>query len=351
MECQKKIFYRRSLWLFAGVFLIGPSAPLQAKMEDWMLYGSLATAAAAVVTGMCYWCAENDEQALVKGRAIFKEALDEFGEEVDTFCSVHYISSSDASLSHLTYDEKELQRLALRFINCCSGARNHCGKISTIGLALKESIANISKRMQKLENKPYDQDAVQMLASMGSLYRKMVDFTPYLELYYSFMNEHRHYFDLYESEVKFTNRYKQEAMYVTQYAYDPAGFAYGVKLSVGSHTDLYGQFKLIAYKKMLDADIDAVHAQIKALRYAYPNLYAFAVRWEDLLKRIRGIIVVDSDYRHEVAEKERQNEREEMLQLAQREALARERQASAREEANRIERERLRLERKAAAAQ
>lgn len=328
-----------------GALLLGQPTYAKAEMRDWAFVGAITGAAVAIVSGIAYLFQETDEEALSSADKALVAAYTEFHQEVDLFCAQHHVTSVHTTLSDITYTEEELHVLVTRFIECSTSARVHTERTHKALSALDKSATNLNERIKYLERKPYDREAVEMARAMRSMHKQIVAFSPYLRLYYAFLYEHRSYFELYEYEVQLTDYYRQERMYAYQYAYDPVGFAYGVKTSVGSHIDLRGRFKMIAYKNRVDADLNMLYKQVKSLSYSYSTLYTTAIQWQDFLKRISGIIAMDSDYRYEVQEQAYQIQRNKELEVATRIAYARECEVRARNEANRIEREKLKFER------
>jgi hypothetical protein len=328
-----------------GALLLSQPTPTKTDMKDWAVVGAITGAAVALASGIAYLFQETDEEALSNADKDFVAAYLEFRQEVDSFSAQHYVTSVNTTLSDITYTEEELHVYVKRFIECCTSARIHAEKVNKSLSTLEKNAANLYERIQYLERRPYDRESVNMARAMRAMRKQITDFSPYLRLYYTFLREHRSYFELYEYEVQLSEYYRQESMYAYQYAYDPVGFAYGVKLSVGSHTDLYGQFKMIAYKKRVDTDLKELYKKVKSLSYSYSMLYTTAIQWQDFLKRISGIVAMDSDYRYEIQEQAHQIQRSKELELAERATHLKECEVRARNEANRIEREKLRLER------
>jgi hypothetical protein len=324
-----------------GALLLSQPTSTKADIKDWAVVGAITGAAVALASGIAYLFQETDEEALSNADKNYVAAYLEFRQEVDSFCAQHYVTSVHTTLSDITYTEEELHVYVKRFIECCTSARIHTEKVQKSLSTLEKSSANLHERIQYLERNPYDREAINMARAMRAMRKQITDFSPYLNLYYTFLHEHRSYFELYEYEVQLSEYYRQESMYAYQYAYDPVGFAYGIKVAIGSHTDLYGQFKMIAYKKRVDADLKGVYKLVKALSYSYATLYTTAVQWQDFLKRISGIVAMDSDYRYEVQEQAHQIQRNKELEIAERATYAKECEVRVRKEANRIEREKL----------
>jgi hypothetical protein len=313
-KCQS---FRFSPLILCGLLLAGSSSVrVEASARDLGIAGALLGGIAALGLA-CYACSETDERANKAGEAALKEGR-VFSADVDAFRTIHNITHPETSPSSLVYyEDRELAIIAGQFVLNNTTANEYLGKLYDALSLLRYSKKNLSNRIEALERNYRSND---ILTEMRSTHKRIKKMLPYLELYYEYLHTHRAFFDLHEYTYKVDVRYKQENLAYAQFMYDPIRFAYAIKQSVGSHTNLHGRYKLLAYKNMLDGDIFGLRSRLDALRYAYPTLQAKGGQWHDFLKRIRGTLLADPDYQYELREHEWQQEREEAIRLAAQEA-------------------------------
>ncbi|HEV2917235.1 MAG TPA: hypothetical protein VGW78_05855 [Candidatus Babeliales bacterium] len=314
-----------------GALLCSTQVTKPIKVTKEMGFAGILGAAAAALG--YYLLSETDEQAIENGQKAKNDAK-KYQIDVDGFRSLHHITSPYTSLSDIGYyEDSELAPFGLTLIQRGTTGRAYIKQIGQITKALQQSKDNLAYRIDRLESSAqYD-----LLRRMKSLYNDIKEMLPYFQLYHTFLEAHKAYFDLGEYLYAISIKYKQENFAYTYHRYDPIRMATAIKQAVGSHTNLHGQFKLIAYKSMLDNDMQELYRYTKALSNSYPTLYTASINWEDFFKYIRGVILADPDYNNEVHEQQWQKEREKDRAIAKKEAKALERVASAKEDANLIE--------------
>lgn len=227
--------------------------------------------------------------------------------------------------------------------------------------SLQGLISNIRSTAEKLNRRIDDVERDRssrhrhVLDTMRNVLRDVRGTLRDMELLHGYLNDHRGYFKLFETEDYVAQKYARELGAVQQYAYNEYDLARAVRTAMATrHTGAFGLIKAV---NTLQSDIASLERTLTGCAYHYANRIECSHSLILTLKRVQELIISDPEYarlmiQHEAAEREKERLRLERERVAneqriasakEREAYAREREARAREEQNRLKEKENRL--------
>jgi hypothetical protein len=320
--------------LLTSLLMTTPRIKADDANFGWGIFGGIAAVigTALATASLCGFFSKTDEQVYEAGQLDLRN-LKPFYADINGFCKLHHVISPSTTVSDLVYYEsEELDRFAAELRSRGTTAQAYLKKLYEVITALRTDLDTIVERIYALENKPWNERNDRLLKQMYMVRDEIQDMLPYATLYYNFLNAHIAFFHLYDELYHVAAKYRQEISAYKYHFYDPIRLAYAIKQAVGSHTNLTGSFRLLAYAKMLNDDLGSVQNAIKALKFSYPILYSTANKSVDFFKHIRGVLLADPDYADECYEYQLQLQRDKNFHQM-------ERLIDAQQEANRIHRQ------------
>jgi hypothetical protein len=269
-------------------------------VEGCLAVGAAAIGIAGIATAVNYCFSESDDQLIARAESEHIRAANAYsGMFYDFYCDPYH-----------TGLEFQLYEIASIVWNKGQSQNAYRSGMRSARDQLQSSLEKLRKRFSKLISKRNYEDQSRA-RRMNALIGKIESFLLELNSLYNFIEKHRYYFDLYESDGKISNYYSNLIAIARSGSYYAAQ---DIKQAI-----LYadnGRYPYINFVKTIKSNIATLKTDMRYLAYSYPNRAMLAQNLIDTLSWMRNIVVADVRYSNEQYDQEQERLEQERQRLA-----------------------------------
>ncbi len=272
--------------------------------------GCLAAGAAIVgigglITAANWLFSESDRDLYERAHRQYTDAYNCYGDTVNWFAQTFHFTQVTASVrDRVLHDcsEPVLYEIATKLWTHNEREYNYRSNLRYSLDQLQSCYNKLLTRIRAIQDSEYDYEVAQVLGQMRTLVRTIESSLPNLRLFSDYLENHRSYFALYESDGKIRNYYQTECNIINQYRHDTYRLVQELmRCALSKQT---GSYRLVSYVRELESYLSDVKSRVRRLAYNYASRIALARELIDILAYIKGVIVADPTYTQELRDYE-----------------------------------------------
>lgn len=259
---------------------------------------------------------ESDEVLLNRAERNYNDAYSRYNDVVCWFeqkIGAHRITSTERERILTNWSESVLYELATKIWMMNEYQSTYYNNVSSAVTRLQSDRNSLLQRVRKLEDSGrYDYATRNTLQRMRQVIQTVESFMPHFGLFCNFLEHHRSYFKIFETEGMIRNTYPHELTILAQYR-DRCSIEQEIGYCILQKYS--GQYSFLKYVEQLENDIYKLRSCLCHPAYNYVNRISSARELFDSLSYIKSIIAANYRYQQEIREKNHELLERERIQV------------------------------------